>query len=310
MLSDRDFIKLSLELNLFFTRIAKEHAIFAAVSLPPKATREAYRLIAMKNDYEKLLEEALDLTDGNVSPEVYASEELVTGMTLPAEKKTQALTGIPIDMKLTKQELALKPERKNSLPDQLLPRVAGLNKRAHALTQEALEFLSTLYRDAIDCKAFSYTYPSMIKHVAEETEHYLHMLDMLEKRDDIDSVRDISHQERFWNEIMYEHATFIRGYLDPSEEELIQKADTFAKELDALLEKTKKLQQSPGMLPDVTKESLVEVSCLKEFKEEGTAGILECEISSIIPPLLSDHVLREANHYLRMLRSFYDMSLK
>ena len=33
----------------------------------------------------------------------------------------------------------------------------------------------------------------------------------------------------------------------------------------------------------------------------GTKGIVCCEVSSIILPLLADHVLREANHYLRIL---------
>ena len=30
-------------------------------------------------------------------------------------------------------------------------------------------------------------------------------------------------------------------------------------------------------------------------------GILECKIQGLILPLLADHVLREANHYLRLL---------
>lgn len=310
MLPDREFVKLSLELNLFFFRIMKEHAIFAAASLPPKGMNQAYQLIATKNNYEKLLEEAIGMSNGIISPEVFASEELVTEMTLPAEMKTQALTGIPIDMKLTRQELALKPGRKDNQPTELLAGVTDLNRRAHDLTRDTLAFLVKLFNDVLECKAFSFTYPTMIEHVAEETEHYLHMLDMLEKREAVDSKKDVIHQEQFWNDIMDEHTKFIRGYLDPSEEALFNAANAFAKEFDTLLEETNAMKERPGMLPEVTKESLTAVSRLKEFKEEGTEGILECEIRSVILPLLSDHVLREANHYLRMLRTFYDMSLR
>ena len=39
----------------------------------------------------------------------------------------------------------------------------------------------------------------------------------------------------------------------------------------------------------------------QQFKTAGTEGITDCEIRSIILPLLADHVLREANHYLRIL---------
>uniref|UniRef100_UPI0032605C1B DUF2935 domain-containing protein n=1 Tax=Clostridium sp. NkU-1 TaxID=1095009 RepID=UPI0032605C1B len=40
----------------------------------------------------------------------------------------------------------------------------------------------------------------------------------------------------------------------------------------------------------------------RDFKEAGTKGINECKIRSIILPLLADHVLRESNHYIRLLR--------
>ncbi|OUP50046.1 DUF2935 domain-containing protein [Lachnoclostridium sp. An181] len=31
--------------------------------------------------------------------------------------------------------------------------------------------------------------------------------------------------------------------------------------------------------------------------------MLDCQISSIILPFLSDHILREANHYIRVLEN-------
>ena len=33
----------------------------------------------------------------------------------------------------------------------------------------------------------------------------------------------------------------------------------------------------------------------------GAKGISGCKIRSVILPLLADHVLREANHYIRLL---------
>ena len=39
----------------------------------------------------------------------------------------------------------------------------------------------------------------------------------------------------------------------------------------------------------------------RDFKQAGVEGIETCKIKSIILPLLADHVLREANHYLRLL---------
>ena len=39
----------------------------------------------------------------------------------------------------------------------------------------------------------------------------------------------------------------------------------------------------------------------RDFKRAGVEGIETCRIKSIILPLLADHFLREANHYLRLL---------
>ncbi|HOA85540.1 MAG TPA: DUF2935 domain-containing protein, partial [Bacillota bacterium] len=47
-----------------------------------------------------------------------------------------------------------------------------------------------------------------------------------------------------------------------------------------------------------TEDSIRGTERLRDFKAAGTQGLLECRIQSIIIPLLGDHVLREANHYL------------
>lgn len=41
---------------------------------------------------------------------------------------------------------------------------------------------------------------------------------------------------------------------------------------------------------------------ISEFKVQVKQGLIECKIKSIIMPLLGDHTLREANHFLRLLK--------
>ena len=54
----------------------------------------------------------------------------------------------------------------------------------------------------------------------------------------------------------------------------------------------------------VTEDSLKATMEISKFKAQGTQGLVECKIKSIIIPLLGDHTLREANHYLRLLKIF------
>jgi hypothetical protein len=59
-----------------------------------------------------------------------------------------------------------------------------------------------------------------------------------------------------------------------------------------------------GDYSNVTEASLRATRNIRDFKATGTEGLLECKIKSIILPLLADHTLREANHYLRLLKIF------
>lgn len=308
VLSDKDYIRLSLETNLFFLRVTKEHIIFASVSLPPRDRAVVNKMLLMKTSFEELLSEAVEMADMVVSQEVLASDELITDFTLAAEMKTQYLTGIPINTDLTRRELAIRAEKKSGRMGELQEAVSVLNKKAMSLAKAAVALKTALQKKISECKAFSYIYPSMLEHVIEEEQYYIKQLEKLEKRDTIDSVKEIIEEEINWNHLMEEHSKFIRGYLDPEEEKLLAKANNFAEEFDRLLEKTEMAENNPDMLPEVTRESQKDVTELRNFKSQGTMGILKCEIKSLIPPLLSDHVTREANHYLRLLKAFEKMN--
>ena len=302
MLTNEQYVRMSLEFNLFFLRIAKEHAIFAAASLPPRDRPVAARLLEIKTAYENLLSRAVALSRGKISRAVLESGELVTELTLPAEEATQFLTGIPINTAITKQELNMVPgatREYRAINDD----ISMLNQNAITLTNRAIALMTKMLNDILSCKAFSYTYPHMLDHVLRESRFAVMMLNKLQNKDGIDSVKEYIEQEIMWTRIMGDHAEFIRGYLDPTEKALFQRANTFANEFEALLAKTIALSQNPSLLPQVTRESIARVTELRNFKKQGAQGILACKIKSIIPPLLSDHVLREANHYLRILKS-------
>ena len=103
---------------------------------------------------------------------------------------------------------------------------------------------------------------------------------------------------------MAEHSKFIRGLLDPTQEELIKIAHEFGKEFDALNKAVIEAIEKSLPIDNITVEILEATKNLREFNTQATEGLLECKILSIIIPLLSDHVLRESNHYLRLLKMF------
>lgn len=148
---------------------------------------------------------------------------------------------------------------------------------------------------------FTTNYPLMIDHILEEAEEYLKGIIKLQRKEEDNTLKELFNEEKFWNHIMEEHAKFIRGMLDPTEEKLIKIADDFAKQFEKLSIKENSLNEVKKQLEEFTRESIKLTQDIRNFKKQGTEGILNCNVKSIILPLLSDHVLREANHYLRLL---------
>ncbi|WP_368490094.1 DUF2935 domain-containing protein [Clostridium sp. BJN0013] len=54
MLSNSEFVRQSLELNLFFTRTAKEHAIFLESGLTPKNNNITFQTEVLRNEFRSL----------------------------------------------------------------------------------------------------------------------------------------------------------------------------------------------------------------------------------------------------------------
>ncbi|MBE1302698.1 DUF2935 domain-containing protein [Clostridium botulinum] len=304
MLSDIKFVRQSLELNLFFMRIAKEHSIFLRAGFTEKNPGLARQADMLKNQFSQLLVETIQLSYGIISPEVANSGELITDMTLDAEEETEYYTAIPIDTNITKMTANLIECTNVRQDSDIVMCVTELNQRAMFAAKQIASFKSKLLKDVLSCKVFTTNYPLLIDHILREARFYLRMLTMLQNRQEINMTQEVVDQETFWNRIMAEHAKFIRGLLDPTEVKLFNTANDYGKKFDELTIESQNLAESLGLLPNVTEKSLKATVGIRDFKKQGTEGLINCDIKSIAYPLLGDHVVREANHYIRLLKSF------
>lgn len=295
MLSRKDFIQISLETNLFFQRIMKEHLFFIGANLPPAAASYIAEAHVLKSSFESLLSESVMLAKGALRKEVLESNELVTPYTLRAEEITAKLTGGSIDTSITKAELNLKHDPNFDYTIELGEKVQDINHRSLNILEEVIKFKTQLHNSVLECKVFTTMYPHMLEHLIREAKLYQGKLEgLIEKKT---PEKTVCHELEFWNHIMEDHAEFIDGLLDPTEKELKAKAEEFAKRFELLLEESIKCHEK-----QLVAKSLDATKDIKNFKKDATQGLLQCEIKSIIPPLLADHVLREANHYLRILK--------
>lgn len=293
-----NYVSTSIETHLFFARIMKEHAFFLEAGFPCKDRRWIQRAAFFRMQFEALLRQVVRISNGMVDDRVLRSKELVTTFTRPAEERTQDLTGIPIDSRITVMEQELRAGCVRKPSKEMIAMIHRLNDRAIWLLNGLIEFKETILREVKVANLFTTNYPLLIEHILRETKLYRSTLLELKQKRRI-SPENLRGKEQFWNQIMMEHAFFIRGLLDPTEADLIEKANDFAMDYKELLKLAK--EQDCKANQELTEKSLKETIKYREFKTAGTEGILRCKIASIILPLLADHVLREANHYIRIL---------
>lgn len=307
MLSKSQFIRESLELHLFFARIMKEHSFFLQVSFTPKNPDYIEYADSLRKGFDRLLTNVVTLSSGVVGADVLKSGEVITPFTIKAETISSYYTGVNIPVNLTKAEVELVNGTSTGSNTAIEQKVFMLNQTAMELTRTLIKFKMNILSNVTSCNMFTTNYPLLIEHVIREAKFYLHSIKKLQNNEETDLKREAYKQEAFWNDIMAEHSMFIRGLLDPSEDALINKANDFAKEFEELEKEAKKAKQAmDNAMPiaKITDDSINATEEISKFKAQGTQGIIECKIKSIILPLLSDHVLREANHYLRMLKMF------
>lgn len=297
------YIETSLELHLFFGRIMKEHALFLEVGYTQANNNYSDEAKKFKHAFEKLLLDVIECSFGIVGREIFDAGEVITEFTYDAEKMTCKLTGTDIDQNITKLEEQLW----NSCMDKRIQPGCELEKEIRSINQRAIKLLDAFIcfkqqtlENVLKCKMFTMNYPLLLEHIIREAKLYLRYISNLEA--DCGSEPDnLKEVELFWNQIMMEHALFIRGLLDPTENNLIMTADEFANIYAQLLEEAKNM--TTRTIRSVTNKTLQETMKYRDFKKAGTEGITDCKIRSLILPLLADHVLREANHYIRLLEN-------
>jgi hypothetical protein len=233
MLTTQSFVKVSLEMNLLFQRIMKEHMFFMETSLQPVEKDLIERAKTLKQGFERLLAETVDLADGALSESAIESIEFVTPYTLKAEEAAMKLTGGSINTGITKKELEFKSGVSYGR-DSLENTLSDINARSYKLLADVIAFQKKLLDLATNCKIFIAAYPELLEHITDEAEYYMEILKYLKARKRL--TKTLCDELNFWNRIMAEHAQFIDGLLDPTEKSLKETAAVTADKFERLVQ--------------------------------------------------------------------------
>lgn len=248
----------------------KEHSFFLQLGFTPRDINFTRRADEFRMAFDRLLWDVVVLSDGVVSRNSLESGEVITPYTLEAERASEFFTGVDIPTRITKAESDLTAARRDSVGSSLVDNVSRINNRAIRLISELIEFKAAILENVLECRMFTLNYPLLIDHIMREARLYLELVERLQRRGFINLQRDALEQEAFWNRIMAEHAKFIRGLLDPTEEDLFNTADNFGNIFDRLTKEALAAMDRSISFNRVTNESLRATRAIRDFKAQAT----------------------------------------
>lgn len=150
-------------------------------------------------------------------------------------------------------------------------------------------------------------YPLLIDHISREALYFYKLLCKINDGEMRYPVDAIISENVFWLRIMADHLKFIRGLLDPSERDIFDQAQSLSDKFDQLNLHARDLEsilwhyRPTADLIRFEKTVVDAATQIRDFKVAAEELIKRCAVLSLIPPLLADHVRREAEHFLAIL---------
>jgi hypothetical protein len=186
--------------------------------------------------------------------------------------------------------------------------VRKLNEDSIQLVYGFRNFKRNLLLLIINCKISGFNFPLLVDHIAREAEYFIRTLQKF-NQGILEPIQDaIISENVFWLRIMMEHSRFISSLLDQSERKLVTTARGFADDFETLLNQARDIesmlynkQPTYPIIGKMNKDSESAATELLNFKKAGLELIKTCQIRNVINPLLADHVVREAEHFLYMI---------
>ena len=167
-----NYAVLSLETHLFFARIMKEHGLFLEAGFPCANRDWIQKADWFRRQFENLLRETVQLSGGRINQKTLNSEEIVTEFTLPAERRTESLTGVAIDSRITQQQMGLKAECEDKVSGEVQSAVSRLNQRAIQLLDGFIDFKQNILEEAGKGRLYNANYPLLVEHIQREAKLY------------------------------------------------------------------------------------------------------------------------------------------
>ncbi|HEY8423259.1 MAG TPA: DUF2935 domain-containing protein [Clostridia bacterium] len=280
------YIKNTLELNLFYSRLFKEHCIILAAAQRNGDMRFLQSLDRYKVRLEMLLNAAIESGLSLIDARYIERDCFVTPYTYSLEISSQNACGVSINHRITNLEIE-RLSKPQPIPAGRLPvvyeRALRINADGQEISQGLAELVENILNEILRGRIYSCVYPSVYESIGLEIKRYQKALEALKQDKNIDFFDSDAVK------IMQTNAQFIRGGLDPKESQDFEKANNFAQEFSKC---------------GSDKESFLKVNAeFSQFTQDLIERLMAKKLISAILPIALDNILRQANRNMVILQS-------
>lgn len=184
--------------------------------------------------------------------------------------------------------------------------VDPLANEALTAVLELIQFKTLVLDRIIECNLGGSNLPLLVDHIRREAIRFAINIVRLRRGELMTPTEELINDEVFWLRIMADHSKFIVHLLDPSERKFIGQAQMFSDTFDSLRCQAEDfesiLEITPRPIPSLLRFSgdVIDAGTdIRNFKVAATQLLSKCEILSLIPPLLGDHIRREAERFIQ-----------
>ena len=300
MLTEEEFYKESIDVNLYYLRTLRDFCINIELSFygdnPYKKKAE---ILARRS--QELGRDIITVTNGKVPSKGVDYEIFYTEYTLPTEKLTEKLFNLNLGTDITEMQLNLTPTDTFEVNEEVISKMTSINERALSIANDFIELAREIRDEMTSNNLFSYSYPTMYNFMIITIELYIGELNRLKEMIRKDPIIALD-TEYGYNITAYEITSFLRGLIDPNATSYIEVLNNILNEIyPQLLEDYNSLPLSPENQQNLIERSIAVIRRIRLLLSNMLKDLLDAKLYFIVEPLAIDNFYRDINYFLYIL---------
>ncbi len=298
MLDNKKIYEQSLVNHLYFAGTIRSFCTSIGLSFFKNNQDYIDRAIALGRRATEITNLTISYMNKEIANAVLESEVYITKYTKEIDLLTQKLFDIDMELQIDKDINNLKDSKDIIYNQDTFNKIDSLNNKSLVLINDFCNFCLEIKEKLDNQELFSYLYPDFFIYMYDEISVYGRDIKRILSKNDYTEFY-LGEFTYYFNELLRDSATYIRGFLDTTHQDIFDMASYY---INAFANQTEKYLKNADSNTNLNIETERLVNNYKKFITNVIEKLLKAELYFITPPVTLDNFLTNANAYLFILK--------